>query len=421
MPTPLDLAYTVAAAGSAPWWRRKARGGWPERFGRVAPGAVPPKGDRPRVLLHGVSVGEVAALRTLVPLLLEDHEVVVAATTDTGIARARELYADRCPVVRYPLDASWAVRRFLDAVRPDAVALTELELWPQFVAACSTRSIPVCVINGRLSARSFRGYRRARPLLRRTFARLSAVGAQDETIAQRFREMGAPDVRVTGSMKWDNAAAPPTDADRALAHHIAESMGIDRGRPLIVAGSTGPGEEALLRAAIEPIENARLLCAPRRPERFDEAAAALPNCVRRSAPRFATGHRWLLLDALGELRAAYLLADLVVVGRTFAPMGGSDPAEPAGLGRAAVVGPSVENFSSVVAALDDAGGLVRTTRERLHDTIASLLSEAPRRQAVAEAAAACVDAQRGASRRHAEMLRELLTATGRDSARDRIA
>ena len=354
MPTPLDLAYTVAAAGSAPWWRRKARGGWPERFGRVAPGAVPPKGDRPRVLLHGVSVGEVAALRTLVPLLLEDHEVVVAATTDTGIARARELYADRCPVVRYPLDASWAVRRFLDAVRPDAVALTELELWPQFVAACSTRSIPVCVINGRLSARSFRGYRRARPLLRRTFARLSAVGAQDETIAQRFREMGAPDVRVTGSMKWDNAAA-------------------------------------------------------------------LPNCVRRSAPRFATGHRWLLLDALGELRAAYLLADLVVVGRTFAPMGGSDPAEPAGLGRAAVVGPSVENFSSVVAALDDAGGLVRTTRERLHDTIASLLSEAPRRQAVAEAAAACVDAQRGASRRHAEMLRELLTATGRDSARDRIA
>jgi len=205
MPTPLDLVYTVAAAGSSPWWRRKARGGWPERFGRVAPGSIPPKGDRPRVLLHAVSVGEAAALRTLVPLLLEDHEVVVSATTDTGIARARELYADRCAVVRYPLDASWAVCRFLDAVRPDAVALTELEVWPQFVAACRSRSIPVCVINGRLSARSYRSYRRVRPLLRRTFARLSAVGAQDQTIAQRFRDMGAPRVEVVSSWPTDSA------------------------------------------------------------------------------------------------------------------------------------------------------------------------------------------------------------------------
>ena len=408
MPTPLDLAYTIAAAGSAPWWRRNARGGWPERFGRVAPGSIPPKGDRPRVLLHAVSVGEAAALRTLVPMLADDHEVVVSATTDTGVARARELYAGRCAVVRYPLDASWAVRRFLDAVRPDAVALTELEVWPQFVAACHSRSIPVCVINGRLSVRSYRGYRRARPLLRRTFARLAAVGAQDETIAQRFREMGAPRVEVTGSMKWDNAAAPPTDGDHAKAREIAEAMGIDPDRPLVVAGSTGPGEEALLRAAVEPIGDAQLLCAPRRPERFDEAAAALPNCVRRSAPMFATGNRWLLLDALGELRAAYLLADLVVMGRTFAPMGGSDPAEPAGLRKAVVVGPSVENFASVVRTLEDAGGLVRADRDGLSDTIAGLLTDTERRESIARSAAACVAAQRGASDRHAAMIRGLL-------------
>ncbi|MEM0924393.1 MAG: glycosyltransferase N-terminal domain-containing protein [Planctomycetota bacterium] len=412
MPTPLDAAYLLLGAITAPWWMRKQRGGWSERFGKIEhmlTGAAKPAG-RPRILIHAVSVGETAALRTLVPILLETHDVVISTTTDTGLARARALYEDRCPIVRYPLDASWAVRRFLDSVRPDAVALTELEVWPQFVKACTKRGIPVAVINGRLSANSFKGYRRFRPLIGPTFRRLAAVGAQDDTIAARFREMGAAKVTVTGSMKWDNAAATATDEDERAAADIAQSLGIDRGRPLVVAGSTGPGEEALLAKAIEPIEGAQLLCAPRKPERFDEAASALTDPVRRSDPKPRDDTRHYLLDTLGELRAAYLLADVVVMGRTFPqpdtkPLGGSDPTEPAGLGKPVLLGPDVANFASVVETLESAHAVARTSVERLTDDLRRLLA-CP--GDLGSSARDCVQAQLGASRRTAELIKSLL-------------
>lgn len=278
----LDLVYAVGAAVLSPVWARKARGGWGERFG-VAPALpAPGAGGRRRILLHAVSVGEVNALRGLVPLLREGAEVVVAAATDTGLARARELYGRDGPVVRYPLDFSWAVERFLDAVRPDAVGLVELEVWPNFVAACVRRGIPVGVINGRLSERSFRGYRRIHRWMSRSFASLAFAAVQDEAYAERFRAMGVPGerVRVTDSMKWD-AAAPADDAPGSAA--LAAELGIDRARPLVVGGSTAGDEEALLHAACPA--GAQLLCAPRKPEHFDEAAAAMTGCVRRSAKR----------------------------------------------------------------------------------------------------------------------------------------
>src|SRR5262249_24344879 len=146
--------------------------------------------------------------RGLVPLLAGRADVVVSAGTDTGVNRARQLFGKgAAAVVRYPLDFSWAVERFLDAVKPDLVALVELEVWPNFVAACARRGIPVVVINGRLSARPFRGYRRIKRWIGKSFAKLTRAAVQDETYAHRFRDMGAPPDRilVTDSMKWDAA------------------------------------------------------------------------------------------------------------------------------------------------------------------------------------------------------------------------
>ncbi|MFG0284439.1 MAG: 3-deoxy-D-manno-octulosonic acid transferase [Phycisphaerales bacterium JB039] len=404
----LDLIYLGVAIGTAPRWRRKARGGWPQRFGRIE--NVPHRGDdagrrRPRLLLHAVSVGEVNALRWLVPLLAPDAHIIVSATTDTGLARAEELFAGACDVRRFPLDASWAVRRVLDAVRPDAVGLVELELWPNFMKACRGRGIPVAVISGRLSERSFRGYRKLRPLIRPMFAQLAAVGAQDEAYAERFAAMGVrPDrLSVTGSTKWD--VAPPADDGRAAA--LAEAMGIDRARPLVVAGSTGPGEEALLHESVAP--GVQLLCAPRKPERFEEAAAAMPGCARRSGgQRGAPGTDRFLLDTLGELGAAYALADVVVVGRSFGDLFGSDPIEPAALGRPILIGPAYGDFQQAVEALRAAGALIVTGHDRVGRDLAGLLEDPARRSAMGEAGRRAVAERRGASARHAEMLRRLL-------------
>lgn len=430
----MDVLYVPAAVVTAPWWARKTRSGWGERFGHIE--ALPPKKPGvPRILLHAVSVGEVNTLRSLVPMLVEGGaEVVVSASTDTGLARARDQY-QRQPsahVTRFALDFSSAVNRFFHSVQPDAVGLVELEIWPNFIRECRRRGVPVGVINGRLSARSFRGYAKVRRWMRPLFESLAFACVQDSDYAERFRAMGVPNerVHVTGSMKWD---ATPVVESAELdcvpgSKELAAQLGIDRSRPLIVAGSTAPitgvpsaysCEEALLHAACP--QGVQLLCAPRRPEHCEAAFAALdgqasggPACVRRSAKVAApAGTTRYLLDTIGELRAAYALADVCVIGRTFGSLGGSDPIESISLGKPTVLGPDRANFSFIVDTFVRAGGLVVTTESELPGVLKSLLASPDTRRELVERGMACIRSQQGATRRHADMLLGLVVRSGR--------
>ena len=406
----------------------KWRTDWSGRFGHVGSLDVPAAGPAPEarlptrlptVLVHGVSVGEVAATRKLVAHLARQARVVVSSTTDTGVERARSLYRTRHPVVRYPFDLSWMVRRFLDAVRPDVVALAELEVWPNFVAECTRRGIPVCVVNGRLSASSHRGYRRARRWVKPVFRQLAAVGAQSEAYARRFVDLGVPPdrVRVTDTMKWDTSGRPPAGPP---AEALAAALGIDRTRLLIVAGSTGPGEGGALIAARPPA--AQLLLVPRRPERFDAVAALHPGIRRRSDPAAPaeppnsapSGNRsgtpapsdLFLLDTMGELELAYALADVAIVGRSFSPMGGSDPIPPVAARCATIIGPHHENFAEVVSALRAGGGI--TVTDSPMATAARLLQDPDARRRMARNGQRVIRERRGASARSAELVLGLL-------------
>ncbi len=411
-----DLLYLIAGVALAPIWARKRREGWRERFGRVDP--LPPS-QRPRVLLHAVSVGEVNLIRALGPRLTRDVDVVVSVTTDTGIARARELFENEpdVTIVRYPLDFSRSVRRFLDAVDPDAVGLVELELWPNFVKACVRRGVPIAVLNGRLSDRSVGGYKRFSLIFRPLFRAMAFIAAQDETYAQRFRDVGAaPDrVIVAGSMKWDAGALPLADDEIGS---FARRLGIDRARPLIVAGSTAPDEHTLLHQACPP--DVQLLCAPRRPEWFDDAARDLPGCMRwsetieDSEPPSASGR--FLLDTIGKLRLAYALADVVIIGRSFGDLHGSDPMEPAGLGKPIVIGPAIADFQDAVAKLAEDSAIVQTTRGELPGVLDGLLSDHEGRQTLSDRALACVQRHAGATERHAGLLLELLGSQRQEDA-----
>ncbi len=424
---PLDLLYIPLAAVTAPAWGFKKREGWPERFGKIHRLPAPAAGTRGRVLLHAVSVGEVAACRELVPLLSCEADVVVSVTTDTGLRRAKELYGkmDRVHVVRYPLDFSWAVERFLDAVRPDVVALVELEVWPNFVAACVERGVPIGVVNGRLSARSFRGYRKIKAAIGPTFKRLTFAAVQDADYAHRFEVMGVPKDRltITGTMKWDAVKLKDHLEPSAEAIQLAEELGIDRSRPLIVAGSTAEDEEALLHAATPP--GVQLLCAPRKPEHFDEAAAAMPGCVRLSKVRegaeagagAARAHLCIegsgaggrfLVDTIGDLSKAYQLASVVVMGRSFGSLYGSDPIEPIALGKATLIGPRFGDFEMSVRALEAGKGVGITTRENLGFDLATFVAEPDKARELAERGRRVILAHQGASRKHAELLLSLL-------------
>ena len=404
-----DLAvgagYLAFAAGQfvrTGRWRSDAR----TRDGKV--GVPRRRAPGPRLLVHGVSVGETNALVPLVEALAGASaapDVVVSASTATGFERARQLHRDGREVVRFPLDLTWMVDRFLDAVRPDGVVLAELELWPTFIAACARRGVPVCVVNGRLSARSHRGYRAFRPLVRPMFSRLALVVAQTDTYRSRFVGLGVPGPRavVGGSLKWD-AARQGADPGRARA--LADALGIDAAKPLVVAGSTGPGEEeAMIR---DLPDGCQLLLAPRRPERWDEVAALVPGMARRSAgaPGSGPGEDVFLLDTIGELAAAYLLADAVFVGRSLAPMGGSNPLEPVAAGKPTVIGPHHEHFEDIVATLASYGAL-EVSREPMR-VIQRWLTDPRAREDAVVAGERALAAHRGVAARTAELVLELV-------------
>lgn len=404
----LDFIYLPLALLTAPIWMRKKRGGLDQRLGHVGAMLKKPAEEsiRCRILLHAVSVGEVNALRSMVPDLVKRADIIISTTTDTGLSHAQSLFGDLngCDVVRYPLDCSWMVDRFLDLVQPEVVGLVELEVWPNFVKACAKRGMPIGIINGRLSARSFKGYRKIRKLLSPTFCRLSFACVQDSDYAKRIETMGVHKdrIRITGSMKWDSVDATVHTEPSAKAIEIADAMGIDLGKPIVVAGSTGPGEETMLDRALPP--QVQLVMAPRKPDRFDEVGEAVPGCVRRSTGEHRPGASRFVLDTIGELSCVYELADVVIIGRSFFDLYGSDPVEPAAMGKPVLIGPEFSDFNHPMDLLSAAKAIQVVDRQRVGEAVTGLLDDALMREAMGRRARACVLDQQGASRIHMNVL-----------------
>ncbi len=425
----LDLLWLLAL----PWVglfrlvrnRRRKRSPIPlrEYFGRVPARPVAAQ----CVWIHGVSLGEVNAIRTLVAELhrrAPDVAVVVSSSTDTGWTRARELYPQLI-TFRFPLDFSPAIRAAFARLRPSIVVLMELEVWPNFLEVAAADGVPVVIANGRVTeARSMRRFRwpLVRGLARRMFRRITWVGAQDATYQARFIELGvsAERVAVTGSLKYDAADV----GDRIAGQdELAQNMGIDPAQPLWVCGSTGPGEEELILDAYarlrETIPDVQLALIPRKPERFDEVAELIVRrgyaCLRRSTgqPMLPAGISEpgpvFLGDTLGELRKFYALATIVFVGRSLVPLGGSDVMEVAGLAKAALVGPHTENFTDAVDLLLAEGGCRRITGpEHLAPVVADLLRHPARREKMGQAARAAVVSRRGATARTVKEILDLI-------------
>jgi 3-deoxy-D-manno-octulosonic-acid transferase len=388
-------------------------------------------------MIHAVSVGELNATPLLIRTLSQtrpDLRFVISTTTSTGTNRARELYGnnDRIALIRFPLDFSSAVHRVLDQYQPSVVALMELEVWPNFVAECRQRHIPVLIINGRLTTSSFRGYRILRPFTGGMFRALARVGAQDSTYAQRFIAVGAPPacVSVTGTMKFDTAQV---DQPVEGVDELARAVGLAPGKePIWVCGSTGPGEEAIVlnayRALCVTHPSLRPVIVPRKPERFDEVARQIQvaglRLIRRSRPGEITAGDStiapvILGDTMGELRKFYALASVVFVGRSLVDLGprqhGSDMIEPAALGKAVVVGPFTYNFSEAMSQFLVADAVrVASDSSALAATVDYLLVHREECAALGERAREAVRRGQGATARHAQMiLEELDRAAGR--------
>jgi 3-deoxy-D-manno-octulosonic-acid transferase len=397
----VDVLYFLCAPLLLVWAAVSRIKGHPPRkglLGRLGHGVTLNQTTN-RVVLHAVSVGEVNAIRTLISDLHDSgYELVICVTTDTGLQRAEELFGKDHTVTRYPLDFGFAVRRFLKRVKPNIFALVELEVWPNCIGISEKRNIPVVVINGRLSERSFKRYKIATPLLRKTFSRLAAIGMQTEMYAQRVRELGGKNVSVLGTMKWDNAKIVETVEG---AEELAKDLGINTKKPLIVAGSTTPEEHALLLDSIP--EGVQLLCAPRRPEWFDDAEKILAPCNRRTSnTKTHTNH--FLLDTFGELDKAYALADIVVIGRSFSPLHGSDPVQSIAFGKPTIIGPNASDFEDMVYQLVEGNGLIQCTKEELKKHIQLLLEDASLRTNLVTNGRKIIQSQQGATKRYEQLI-----------------
>jgi 3-deoxy-D-manno-octulosonic-acid transferase len=376
----LNAAYLLVLVIAAPWFlfQRLFRGKYREGFAAKFWGAVPQRTSAaPCIWLHAVSVGEVNLLAVLLAEIAKrrpDVECVISTTSMTGYELARKKYS-QYTVFYCPLDFSWAVRRAMRRIRPSLLVLAELELWPNLIGAAKQSGAAVAIVNGRLSERSFRGYRRLRRWLRPTLDGLDLVAAQSEEYADRFRTLGIDpaNVRVTGNLKFDGAQ---TNRDNPRTKALRDLAGFSENDIIFLAGSTQEPEERLALETFQSLSNQhprlRLILVPRHPHRFDEVAALLDrNGVaweRRSqlppsdGRRPPTASRILLVDTIGELSAWWGAANIGFVGGSLhSTRGGQNMIEPAAYGVAACFGPNTQNFRDVVELLLTAEAAIRVT------------------------------------------------------------
>jgi 3-deoxy-D-manno-octulosonic-acid transferase len=398
--------------------RGKYRRGLGERLGRVPTwtGPVSP------VWLHAVSVGEVMAATPLARELAArrpDVPLLVSTVTDTG----RGVAETRLPAkqfVFFPLDFAWAIRPALNRLRPRAVLLTETEIWPNFLRACSARDIPVVLVNGRISQRSFPRYRRVRRFFGRVLQGIRLFCMQTPEDAQRILDLGASRerVHVVGNLKFDLAGVSPATggADGLAVRHM---LGLPPSRPVLVAGSTHRGEEGPIVDAFKAIRRTvpdlTLLLVPRHPERLGEVEALLEReglpWLRRSRVPSPTqgGAAVILVDTMGELSRLYAAGTVVFVGGSLVPIGGHNILEPAIHARPVLFGPHMGNFAEMCRLfLDQGAGVeVRDARALAEETL-RLLREPNVAERMGETGRTIVEAHRGAGRRTVDLLEAVL-------------
>ncbi len=424
-----SILYAIAFFFMAPYeyFKRPAslRRRWlSERFGRIDVTAAKSGSQaRNKIWIHAVSVGEVAASVTLVRKLKEIYpltDIVISTVTDTGQRVAAERMGQLARIVYVPFDLPWCVKAAAEAVQPDMFIIMETELWPNIIRLLHERGVPILLMNGRISGKSFKGYLKVRFFIRRVLGYIAFFCMQEEPYAERIRLLGASAERVavTGNFKFDMQPVAEMPAWTSLLSGLT-----------IIAGSTHmPEEDIVLDAYVQlrrQMPELNLILAPRHPARFDEveelvrkrnvpyikrsqiresineveaggAAAAHPHI--RNAARAEGSGKVIILDVIGELASVYGAADIAIMGGSFIEHGGQNPLEPAFWGKAIVCGPHMENFP-FIGGFYSQGAAKTTDASELLQTLDKLLRSPEKCSEMGRAARALYDSSTGATER----------------------
>lgn len=407
-------------------FKGKYAAGFTQRLGFL------PKFDargRKVVWLHCVSVGEAHAGRPLADAIKRDFPhlcLIVSTTTRTGQELARKAFAGTADLVFYfPFDFRWSVRRVLRSLTPSVVLLMETELWFNFIRLSYKSGAHIAIVNGRLSERSLTRYNKIKRFMKRVLGYVQFALMQDKADATRIMALGAraSKVKVTGNLKFDHDVE---SIDSKLTHELCDRFAISPAEPLIIAASTHRNEEKWVLDAFKQVWKAsgtnlpRLMLVPRHPERFAEVADLVKASGFAWARRSETpssrdqAAEVILLDSIGELRAAYPLAEIVFVGGSLIPHGGQSIFEPAAAGRAIVTGANTANFDAAVKEFVEKEALIQLPAAKgdavvtdLVNAFNDVLIDSKRRQTLGSHALSVMETNRGAVTRTIEYLTPL--------------
>ena len=415
------------------WKRGKYRENFFQRFGFYdanTRGCLVEKTAH-RCWIQAVSVGEVNVALIFIQALLEKFpnlRIILTTTTSTGYALAYERLPQEIELLYFPQDFPWCVKRAYDLIQPDFVVLMESELWPNHIWTGARRHVPIFLVNGRMSPRSARRYRAVRWLSSRALSQLSLVCAQTREDADNFRAAGAiaDRIHVTGNMKYD-ASMPYAHVQMVDPVQLLKQIGVSPSHPILVAGSTHPGEEEIMFDVFTELRrrfpNLFLVVVPRHVERTREVVELakrkrikyiLRSDVNSQLVPTAKPYDCLLVNTTGELKWLYKVATIIFVGKSLVGQGGQNIVEAAVSGHPVVFGPHMQNFKAIAAQFVDEGASVQVQDgEGLRRVLQELLENSDKRQTIATAARRVIESNVGATRRSVELIAETLELSGR--------
>lgn len=401
--------FFLAAAGYKRIRYGKYRRSLPGMFGANLPD--PPLAPfEHRVWLHSVSMGETmgaGAVYQRMRSVWPRWEYLSTTTTETGQDQAQKSLEGANWIDFAPVDLGWKVRKFLDAYKPSVYLFFETEIWPNTLLECGRRNIPVFLVNGKVSEKSARGYTRLAPLLRPSLQAVRTFFMQTEADADRLARVAPAGARfvVTGNVKFDNLPTPLTPTERG---DIRREWRIPDDALVILAGSTHPGEERAIylafRHLLQSVPDARLVIAPRHPERFTAVAEELRGlgalvCRLSKEEPSQTGQQVIVLDKMGVLAHSFGAADIAIVGGAWNPIGGHNLLEPAAHGIPVVHGPAMHAQGEIMRIMREAGASSETGEKDLADTLHQLATDPGLRLSLGQRARDAAEANRGAAGR----------------------
>jgi len=395
-----------------------------QRFG-VLPEELKTIGKEHPIWIHAVSVGEVLAVRNFVKCLKErmpGKRIILSTTTRTGNDIAKRSFNKSISIFYFPLDISFIIRRVLDIIQPSALLIMETEIWPNLIEELSKRRIPAIIINGRISDKSYGGYKKISFFFKKILQKITLFCMQTKEDGEKIKGIGAPEasIKVTGNMKFD-VDSDMLSSGKAKVFSKAD-LGLNEGELLFVAGSTHAGEDEkvldVYTRLLKRFGNLRLLIAPRHPERSSAIARlireegfreVLFSAIKKNTKKRDRKEDVILLDTLGDLNGIFSISDIVFMGGSLVKKGGHNLVEPAFFAKPIVFGRNMSNFKSMARSfLSGNAALQVQDEEGLFGVVSSLLEKKEERIALGKRAKALIDTARGATKRNVEEVANLV-------------